>query len=405
MSIFIIGLGYVGLPIALQLCKIGHKVIGFDTNFDKIKELNNGFSEVPEISSSEIIRLIQNGDLKFVNELPKSITESIYIIAVPTPLDDNLKPDTSFLESACDFISESVCENSLIISESTSYIGTLRNLIKPRIDLKSGLSYLKYAVAPERIDPGNNQWDISNTPRVISGLTINATKQAVDFYKKFCNEIVTVSSPEVAEASKLLENTFRQVNIALINEFSDITNGFSISTSEVITAAATKPFGFMAFNPGVGVGGHCIPIDPAYLTYSAKLVGVESKVIETANLVNLTRYKVIASRIENAYGSSLKGTKIQIAGVAYKLGVSDIRESPAIKLIHELRGRGALVSWHDPLVNSFELESSIPISSEIDLGLVIVPHNQIDLRIWKTSGIKVFDLSSTLKNFGWPKFI
>jgi len=405
MLIYIIGLGYVGLPLAIQVSKSGHKVIGFDTSTDKIKRLNQGISDIPGTSRPEIINLIKKGDLKFVSKLPKSLTESIYIIAVPTPLNVNLKPDTKFLENACDFISESISENSLIISESTSYIGTLRNLIKPRIDLKSGLSNLKYAVAPERVDPGNTQWDLSNTPRVMSGLTLEATKQAEGFYKKICNVIVTVSSPEVAEASKLLENTFRQVNIALINEFSDITNGFGILTNEVISAAATKPFGFMAFHPGVGVGGHCIPIDPAYLTYSANLVGVESKIIETSNLVNLTRFKVIASRIEEVVSSSLKGAKIQVAGVAYKVGVSDIRESPAIKLIYELRRRGAIVSWHDPLVNSFELEGSVPMSSEIDLGLIMIPHSQIDFRIWKTSGIKVFDLSSTPTNFGWPKFI
>ena len=405
MNLYVIGLGYVGLPLALHASKNGIQVTGFDIDFSKIERLKHGISGIPDVSNIEIINQLNDGSLKFVNELPKSIEKSIYVIAVPTPLDMNDHPDISFLERACDSIAQSISDDCLVVNESTSYIGTLRNLIKPRIDRQSGRQGLRYAVAPERIDPGNEKWNLKNTPRVISGITIDDAREAKTFYKHICDEVVTVDSPEIAEAAKLFENTFRQVNIALVNEFSEVLNGFDIPSSDALIAAATKPFGFMPFIPSIGVGGHCIPIDPIYLSYSADLVNVDTVLIDIANKSNFIRYKTIAERIEQAYGSKLTGVNIQVAGVAYKVGVSDLRESPALKLISELRSMGALVSWHDPLVNNFEQEESSPLNSEIDLGLIITPHIQINLNIWKNANTKVFDLSTTYYNFGWPKFL
>lgn len=403
-NLYVIGLGYVGLPLAVSASKIGYKVFGFDIDSRRIKNLKNGISENIDIVVSELIQLQADGTLEFIDELPKFISNSIFVIAVPTPLNEKRAPDLSAIESACDFIAASIGNDCLVINESTSYIGTLRNLIKFKIDDKSGITSTKYAVAPERIDPGNKFWNIKNTPRIIGGLDEIATSLTTNFYKEFCDEVVKVSSPEVAEASKLFENTFRQVNIALVNEFSDILKSFGVSSNEALNAASTKPFGFMQFMPSIGVGGHCIPIDPTYLSYSADLVNVETSLIKTADAINLENYKKIAKRIENKFQGNLKGRKIQVAGITYKINVSDLRESPALKLISELRDLGAQVTWHDPLVKSFGNEKSMSLDSNIDLGLIVTPHNEINFSVWKESNTFVFDLSTSTNNFGWPKF-
>lgn len=405
VNIYVIGLGYVGLPLALEAAKQGFSVIGYDIDSAKIEKLKLGQSDILDFSEKEITKLLKSQHLKFVNQLPKHIENSIFIIAVPTPLGKDLKPDVSLLEKACDYIAESIGSFCLVINESTSYIGTLRNLIKPRIDKFSKVDNIKYAVAPERIDPGNKMWNLRNTPRIIAGLSKEAEEIAENFYSKFCQEIVKVSSPEVAEAAKLLENTFRQVNIALANEFSNILSGFGISSHEAIGAAATKPFGFTPFLPSIGVGGHCIPIDPTYLSYSADTVDVSTNLIDISNNINGQRFRFVTKKIEEKLGQSLSRKIIQVAGIAYKVGVSDIRESPAIKLISHLREMGASVSWHDPLVKLFDYEKSVPLNSNIDLGLIVTPHDEIDLSVWKAGKTVVFDLSTSTSDFGWPKFL
>jgi UDP-N-acetyl-D-glucosamine dehydrogenase len=292
----------------------------------------------------------------------------------------------------------------LIISESTSFPGTLRNIIKPIVEKGKKEQFL-FAVAPERVDPGNKKWKLSNTTRVISGLDDLSTQKAIDFYSSFCDSIYRASSPEVAEAAKLLENTFRQVNIALVNEISEIVDKIGLSATEVIEAASTKPFGFMKFLPSIGVGGHCIPVDPEYLTYFASKVGASSTLINLANKINLNRSDQVLERILRIVGTVPKGLKIQIAGIAYKTGVSDLRESPAIELMAKLKKMGAIISWHDPVVGSFEGSNSTPLSRDIDLGLIVTPHDVIDFTTWKSSNFKVLDLSATDKDFGWPKFL
>lgn len=404
MNVYVIGLGYVGLPLALAAANEGFNVTGFDNDSVKIEKLNKGYCDISNVSEDEITKSLKSQHIKFVNQLPKQIENSIFIIAVPTPLGEDLKPDVSLLEKACDYIAKSIGSFCLVVNESTSYIGTLRNLIKPRIDRLSTVESIKYAVAPERIDPGNKKWNLKNTPRVIAGLTKEAEEVAENFYSKICHNIVKVSSPEVAEAAKLLENTFRQVNIALANEFSNILSGFGVSSHEAIGAAATKPFGFTPFLPSIGVGGHCIPIDPTYLSYSANIVNIQTNLIDTSNNINSQRFRFIAEKIEEKLGESMAGKLIQVAGVSYKVGVSDIRESPALKLISELREMGASVSWHDPLVKFVGGEKSIPLNSNIDLGLIVTPHDEIDLSVWKETKTVVFDLSTSTSNFGWPKF-
>ena len=403
-NIIVVGQGYVGLPLSVYAAKSGYKVFGFDISKEKIEQLKKGHTDSPEIKKSDLLRLQKRGKIEFTSKIPNLNDRSIIVIAVPTPLDSNRKPDLSMLINACELVASVVKDNSLVINESTSYIGTLRDLIKPTIDKSSLSKNLMYAAAPERIDPGNTKWGMKNTPRVIAGLDQIAAELTVEFYSKFCNQIHIVSKPEVAEAAKLFENTFRQVNIALVNELSNIADSIGFSTHETIKAASTKPFGFMPFYPSIGVGGHCIPVDPSYLAFSAESVGVEPKFINLANLTNSSMPKIIAERIKFILNGSLRGKKIQIAGITYKPNISDIRESPALDLIHELKLLGGSISWHDPFVTKYDDQQSSELNSEIDLGLIVTPHDLIDFSIWKKSGIKVLDLSANSVNYGWPKF-
>lgn len=404
MKVSVIGQGYVGLTISIGAASAGHKVIGFDINEELIANLKKGETFVPGIPKDILLGLQNSRILSFSNNQDSISDSEIIVIAVPTPLSESREPDLNFLSSAARMIAKSVVVNSLIINESTSYPGTLRNLIKPIFDSKIEVQF-EFASAPERVDPGNSKWNLKNTPRIISGLTKTATEKAANFYKTFCDEVVLVSSPEVAEAAKLFENTFRQVNIALVNEFAQIANALEFSSKEALAAASTKPFGFMAFYPSIGVGGHCIPVDPSYLKYAAQKAGVETEFINIANKVNLNMVPYVVERIKREMNYSIDGLRIQIAGIAYKTNISDLRESPALHLISELKKNGARVDWYDPLV-ALDLEDrSDSLTSDVDIGLIVTPHDLIDFSIWKTSHVKVFDLSANTKNYGWPKFL
>ena len=403
-DVYVIGLGYVGLPIAIQASKSGYKVIGFDVDHSKVEDLKNGICEIPGIIKEDFTNLRGVGSLTFVNELPKSRDESIFIIAVPTPLDLNRNPDLTFLESACAHISKSISDNSIVINESTSYIGTLRSLIKPLIEKVSGAKNLKFAAAPERIDPGNKKWNLKNTPRIIGGISQECVDSAASFYEVFCESILKVSSPEVAEASKLLENTFRQVNIALVNEFALLSKEMNISMNEIISAASTKPFGFMEFHPGLGVGGHCIPVDPVYLSFSASINNIDLELVNLANSINQNQVSYVVNKIKQLFNENCFGKTIQIAGIAYKKNIPDVRESPALDLINKLRNLGAIVLWHDPIVLQYKAEKSMPLIQNIDLGIIITPHDGIDFKIWNQSNLKVLDLSPGNQICNWPKF-
>ena len=404
-NIIVVGQGYVGLPLSVNAAKSGYKVYGFDISNEKIEQLKKGHTDSPEIKKSDLLWLQKKGNIEFTSTIPKLNKRSIFVIAVPTPLDSNRKPDLSLLINACELVARVIVDNSLVVNESTSYIGTLRDLIKPTIDKLSLAKDIIYAVAPERIDPGNSKWGMKNTPRVIAGLDNVATQITVKFYSKFCDQIHIASKPEVAEAAKLFENTFRQVNIALVNELSNIADIIGFSTHETIKAASTKPFGFMPFYPSIGVGGHCIPVDPSYLAFSAESAGADAKFINLANITNSAMPKIIAERIKTILEGNLSGKRIQIAGITYKPNISDLRESPALDLINELKLLGASVSWHDPFVTELNEQQSSKLNSDIDLGLIITPHDQIDFSIWKKSGTKVLDLSANTKNYGWPKFL
>ena len=405
MMICVVGQGYVGLPIAIQATSAGHTVYGLDTDVNKIEQLKLGITSSPEVSREQLLELQSQDKLKFVTNLSPNLSIDIFVIAVPTPLDKKRQPDLSMLKSACEIIAVNAKSNSLIINESTSFIGTLRNFIFPLIEKLTSAENLKYAVAPERIDPGNPNWYIENTPRVISGLSQSAIEAASDFYGAFCTHILKVKKPEIAEAAKLFENTFRQVNIALVNEMAEIASKYNFSLHDAIKAAATKPFGFMPFYPSIGVGGHCIPIDPSYLSYSAKVVGIESKFIELANAINLSMPLKVVTQIESQLGLSLKGIKVQIVGIAYKPGISDTRESPALELMRVLELKGAHVTYHDPFVDRWDKLISQPLSADIDIGLIVTPHSQIDFSAWKKADVKVLDLSANSNDYGWPKFL
>jgi UDP-N-acetyl-D-glucosamine dehydrogenase len=403
-QVTVVGQGYVGLPLAIKLAEVGNSVIGLDTDKSKVLNLLQGITSVVDLDSNNLKNLINNQ--KYVpSSDPTAIKDSdIFVIAVPTPLSQKMEPDLIHLKAAAQMIAENCRPGSLVINESTSYPGTLRNIIKPIFD-KYSLGQHYFASAPERMDPSNKLWNLTNTPRIISGLDEIATQRTFDFYSLLCNEVNIVSTPEVAEAAKLFENSFRQVNIALVNEFSMISSALGFSTNEAIQAASTKPFGFMPFFPSIGVGGHCIPIDPSYLSYAAQQAGVKASLIELATRTNLNMVKYIVDKIIKNLGKSLLNLDIQVAGIAYKPGVSDLRESPAIDLIYELRSHGAKVSWYDPLVKTWQDESSVPISDHIDLALIVTPHEEINFSVWKNGNIQVIDLSANSKDYGWPKFL
>jgi len=382
VKIAIIGQGYVGYALSVAAAKAGHSVIGFDTNLKLITEIK------------------AKGDLK--NYLPTNNEADIkdqdaYIIAVPTPLDEKNQPDLSFLVNASQLIARSASKGALVINESTSYPGTLREIVITEIE-KSNKAKFLYAAAPERIDPANTKWSIKNTPRVIAGIDDQSSKAAFDFYKSICDEVMLVSSPEVAESSKLFENTFRQVNIALVNELAQITEKLGISANEVIKAAATKPFGFMKFNPSLGVGGHCIPIDPIYLAQKAESVGASAQFIRQANLVNQQMPKYVLKRLEGLLGGDISGKKICIVGISYKPDVTDMRQSPAIDLWQELEKKGALVSFHDEIVKDFEGKTSTALApNAFDLTVIAVTHSYLAVDKVINSAPIIFDCTGTIK--------
>jgi UDP-N-acetyl-D-glucosamine dehydrogenase len=393
MKIAIIGQGYVGLPLAMAATEAGYEVIGFDKNADLVDNLNSGSSHVEDVLDSSLKKQLATKSYLASSNPPDLIGSEIVIIAVPTPLNGDREPDLSYVISAANTIGANLNSPALIINESTSHPGTLRNVIAIEV-AKSSSSEIKhfFAVSPERVDPGNKFWNVKKTPRILAGLTPEATELARNFYSSFCDELVEVSVPEVAETAKLFENTFRQVNIALVNELALITRSIGISVNEVIEAAATKPYGFMKFNPGIGVGGHCIPVDPSYLAFTAKEAGIEPRFIELANQVNLQMPREITNRIKKENGASLKGKKVLVCGLSYKPNIADVRESPSITLIGELKKEGAIVFWHDPLVKdwggSFTVE---PVEGAFEITVVALLHDAMDSNKILKSAKYVFD--------------
>jgi UDP-N-acetyl-D-glucosamine dehydrogenase len=394
-KVVIIGQGYVGLTIA-SFAAHHHEVIGFDNRPEVVGNLNKGVSHIEGVSSDSLKRHISNQKYLATSD-PSSISSAeIIVIAVPTPLDGKRNPDLSFLESACRAIGENTDSPALIINESTSYPGTVRDFIKPTVEkYSSKLIPHLYAVSPERVDPGREDWNQKNTPRLYAGLTKEASERTRDFYSTFCEQLVEVSSPEVAEAAKLFENTFRQVNIALVNEFAQISNALGFSVYETLEAANTKPYGFMKFNPSAGVGGHCIPVDPSYLSYVAANKGVPATFIELANEVNLKMPKYIVARVKADNGGTLKGKRVQVVGVAYKPNVADTRETPSELILEELAREGAITTWHDPVVKQWRNEISSDLGGA-EIIVVATLHDVIDKNTVAKIAPYVFDTTGKL---------
>jgi len=396
MKVSIIGQGYVGLTISAFASK-HYEVIGFDLNSKVVSELNKGISHIEGVSSDDIKQAIYARNYKATTDGSEIAGSEIVVIAVPTPLDGDRKPDLTYIDSACKVIAGNLTGPALIINESTSFPGTIRNYIKPAIEKysKQKLEH-QYAISPERVDPGRGDYNQKNTPRLYAGLTPEATKRTREFYSTFCDNLVEVSSPEVAEAAKLFENTFRQVNIALVNELAQISHALGIDVRETLDAAGTKPYGFMKFSPSAGVGGHCIPVDPSYLADVAQKAGVEATFIKRANEVNLDMPKYIAGRIANDNGGSLKGKKVLVVGVAYKPNVADTRETPAELLIDALNDLGAVVTWNDPVVGSWHGSESSPLSGT-DIAVVVTKHDVVATEDILKSANYVFDTTGKVK--------
>lgn len=394
-KIAIIGQGYVGLTISDFASKT-YQVIGFDSNPIIVNQLNSGISHIEGVTSESLKTSLANGSYKATFD-PKDIDKSdVVVIAVPTPLTKDRKPDVRYIEAACKTIGENLTSKALIINESTSFPGTLRNLIKPAIDRysKTRLDHL-FAISPERVDPGRTDWNQKNTPRLYAGLTDSASKATRDFYSDFCDELVEVSSPEVAESAKLFENTFRQVNIALVNEFAQIAHALGISVHETLNAADSKPYGFMKFTPSAGVGGHCIPVDPTYLAYAASEKGITATFIERANEVNLNMSKYVVKRVLDDNQGDISGKKIQVIGVSYKADVADVRETPAQLIVDELKALGGYVSWHDPIVDIWNGESSTELGGA-EIAIVLTLHSTMDKKAICQSANYVFDTTGKL---------
>jgi UDP-N-acetyl-D-glucosamine dehydrogenase len=375
MKIAVIGQGYVGFPLAQVAANTGFKVIGYDINPEVISRLINKSSNLELTCDSELLKGCD-----------------IYVIAVPTPLNELNKPDLSYVISATEIISKYAIGGALVINESTSFPGTLRDVILPIVE--KSVNGVLFAAAPERIDPENKTWNLSNTTRVVGGLTDEATSKAAFFYSSFCKEVFVASSPEVAESSKLLENTYRQINIAFINQFAHIMDKLNIPVTEVIEAAATKPFGFMKFSPGLGVGGHCIPIDPIYLAEKAELVGAPTSIIRLANEINITAHKFTFNKISEILGNDLTNKKVCLVGLSYKPNTRDLRESPSILLWDLLIESGADLSYHDNFHPTFRGQQSVTMNNNLfDLSILAVKHNDLDFESLSKCSKKIFSCS------------
>jgi UDP-N-acetyl-D-glucosamine dehydrogenase len=395
----IIGQGYVGLPLAMAAVDAGWTVIGIDNFEAKVAQINGGSSPVEDISDAQLQAAIAKGAYRATTDYSSVSEASVITICVPTPLDDKREPDLTLLRSAATGIAPYVSNETLVVSESTSYPGTLRDIIIPVVNsLKPKESSTTYfASAPERVNPGDPIWNQKNTPRLVGSIDKESHQRALAFYESICDAAVSVSTPEVAEAAKLLENTFRLVNIALINEFTQLCSASGINVHEVIDAASSKPYGFMPFRPGVGVGGHCIPVDPLYLTWWARQNGTKATFVESADSINHDMPKYVAERALSLVDISIRNPRILILGVAYKPGVGDVRETPVSELRDYLKAQGANVAWHDPLVPVWEGSNPVDLEWNCDVAILATKQPGMQLEQLISRGVQILDCTNTLR--------
>lgn len=379
-NVSVIGQGYVGLPLALASAKVGFNVTGVDSNNELVEKLNKGQSTIKDVPNSTLQEVILSGNYSASNSYDSVANANIIIVCVPTPLNFSNKPDLSYLESAVVSLTTLIKENVLIIIESTVAPETTRKIVLPLIKnlIEPQNKTFHLAFSPERIDPSNQKWNIFNTPKLVAGLTELSCEMACTFYSSFVSNIIKCNSLEIAETAKLLENSFRFINISFVNQVSMFCSKLGIDINEVISAASTKPYGFMPFYPSAGVGGHCIPVDPLYLSDKAREIGSALTFIDLAEDTNEAMPLYFVEKAANKLGD-LRNKNILVVGVAYKPNVSDVRETPAKQLISQLRSRGANVFWHDELVVEWNGETSVNIAEDYDLAILVTLHDSFDL--------------------------
>ena len=411
-NIGIIGLGYVGLPLAVEFAKVGFSVTGFDNDSVKVSEINKGTSYIPDVPSKDVKDIVSSGKLSVTSDKSLLNKMDVIIICVPTPLRKTKEPDISFILQAAEDINSNLRKGQLVILESTTYPGTTEEVILPKLGgngLKVGKDIF-IAFSPERVDPGNKKYKTKDIPKVVGGITETCTKLTRLLYGQIIKEVIPVSSTRSAEMVKLLENTYRIVNIGLINELALLCNKMDVDVWEIINAAKTKPFGFMPFYPGPGVGGHCISTDPHYLSWKARTYGFETRFIELAEKINSSMPHYVVDRITDGLNSQkkpLKGSKILIVGITYKKDISDMRESPSLAVINSLIEKEAKVQYHDPLVSNFEIDglslNSIDLTKESvsssDCVVIITDHTVLDYKLIAENANLVLDTRNALKAF------
>jgi UDP-N-acetyl-D-glucosamine dehydrogenase len=411
----VVGLGYVGLPLAVEYANEGYSVTGIDLQTSKVDQINNGVSYIQDVPTSVVAPAVTAKKLRATTDFSVVAELDTINICVPTPLRKTKDPDMSYIVSACEEIAKYVHPGMLVILESTTYPGTTDELVRPLLE-KGGIVVgedLFLCFSPERVDPGNPKFNTKNIPKVVGGTTPACTEVGHLFYSQALQNVIPVTSTQVAEMVKLLENTFRMINIGLVNEIAIMCSRMGINVWEVIEAAATKPFGFMPFYPGPGLGGHCIPIDPFYLSWKSKQAGVEARFIELAGHINGQMPHFVIDKIQNALNDQtkpLRGSHVHILGVAYKRDIDDVRESPALDIIHLLTQRGANVTYSDPFVPSLsidglQLESQNDVTGSADCVVIITDHAAFDYKAVVRDAALIVDTRNALKNIQSDKIV
>lgn len=416
----VIGLGYVGLPLAVEKAKAGFKTIGFDVQASKVALVNKGENYIGDVVNEDLKALVDQGLLMATTDFAEVAKADCVCICVPTPLDEHQQPDISYVKASAESIVPYMHKDMLIVLESTTYPGTTEELLKPIFEasgLKCGEDFY-LAFSPERVDPGNLIYKTKNTPKVVGGITEKCTEVATLLYETILEApIHKVSSPAIAEMEKILENTYRNINIGLVNELAMLCHQMNINIWEVIDAAKSKPYGFQAFYPGPGLGGHCIPLDPYYLSWKAREYGFHTSMIESSMMVNdrMPEYCVErASKILNRYKKALNGSQILVLGVAYKQDIDDYRESPALKVIEGLKAQGAEVRYYDPFVRTYrehgiekqgEKELTAELIEEADLVVITTAHTGVDYNFVQEHAKVIFDTKNVMKNISFRENI
>ena len=414
----VVGLGYVGLPLGVEMARAGYRVLGYDVSERVVAEVNAGRSHIPDVATDELAGLVDEGRIDATTDPDRLAECDVLSICVPTPLGKTRDPDVSYVVAAGEAVAQRLRRGQLVILESTTYPGTTRELMQPMLEaggLIAGRDFF-LCFSPERVDPGNPEWGVRNTPKVIGGVSELCVAAGTAIYGRVMERVVPVSSTEAAELTKLLENTFRAVNIALVNEMAQVSDRLGVDVFEVIEAAATKPFGFMRFVPGPGIGGHCIPLDPHYLAWKMRTLNYRTRLIELASELNSEMPRFVVNKVQDVLNERRKavmGSRVLVLGVAYKRDIDDVRESPALDLMRLLAAKGADVVYHDPHVPEVredgEVWRSVPYTREevgrADLVLIATDHSAVDYALLAHAGVPVVDTRNAMRGIVSPDIV